>query len=270
VADYLLRAGKTVNETSRRPDRVSAKRIFLDLAQDVSDWQQPGEAAVAYLCAGVSALDRCAGEPGATSRVNVDNTVALARRLVDRGVFVVFLSTNLVFDGARPWRNADEAVCPRTEYGRQKAEAERQLLAFGDSVAVVRLTKVLGRSQPLMAGWIEALQRGRVIRPFSDLVLAPVSLSFAIEAVCRIGELRPRGIVQVSGGEDVPYEWVARRIAQRMGECGELVRPLTSREAGVSLEAVPSYTTLDTGRLRRDLGLTPPDVWTVVDSVLCP
>jgi hypothetical protein len=47
--------------------------------------------------------------------------------------------TNLVFDGSVPCRNAHDAACPVTEYGRQKAEAEKQLLALGNMAAVVRV-----------------------------------------------------------------------------------------------------------------------------------
>jgi len=271
LTEELRGAGKAVAETTRRRALpFSADRTFLDLNDDMSCWEPPGDVAVAYLCAGVSSLERCRVVPRESARVNVDHTVALAERLVARGTFVVFPSTNLVFDGTRPHRRAEDPVCPRTEYGRQKADAERRLLALGESVAVVRLSKVLGPAVPLLSSWVLALRNNRVVHPFSDVVFSPVPLTFTVQLLRRIGELRLPGVVQISGTEDITYEQVARRAAERIGVCHRLVRPVTSNEAGVCLEAVPSHTTLDTTRLRAELFVEPPDVWSTVDSVLGP
>jgi dTDP-4-dehydrorhamnose reductase len=199
--------------------------------------------------------------------VNVQNTVALAKTLAAQGTFVVFPSTNLVYDGTVPFRKADDLVCPRTEYGRQKAEAETQLLSLGDSVAIVRFTKIIGPEMPLFRGWMRALRNGEAIHPFSDMVLAPVPLAFAVEVLRRVGSMRLPGILQVSGEKDITYEQVARYIAQRLGVDSDRVQPLSWRETGLHPEAVPKHTTLDTTRLRVECGMEPPDVWSAVEMV---
>ena len=267
LADRLESAGKDVFETTRRYATVSEKRLFLDLAGDISDWQPPGQFSVAFLCAAMTSLNHCRKEPAQTAKVNVYHTVSLAKTLVESGTFVIFPSTNLVYDGSIPFRKAEDPVCPVTEYGRQKAEAERQLLVLGDSVSIVRFTKVLGLNTPLFKGWIQALQDGETIHPFSDMVMAPVPLSFAVDVLHRVAEARLPGIVQVSGEKDVTYEQVARHIAQCIGASPDLVQPMRSEEAGLQIESIPSHTTLDTTRLRVELGMEPPDVWATIDSV---
>lgn len=267
LVERLARAGNSVLETTRRRNTLSERRVFLDLAEDILGWSLPCPVPVAYLCAAVTSLDWCRRNPTQSAAVNVHHTVALAKTLVANGTFVVFPSTNLVYDGSVPFCRADEQVCPQTEYGRQKAEAERQLLAMGDLISVVRFTKVIGSNRPLK-GWMQALQNNEVIHLFSDMVMAPVPYSFAVGVLCRIAEMRLPGIVQVSGPKDVTYEQVARHIAQRINADPELVQPIRSRASGLQLEATPSHTTLDTTRLRTDLGMEPPDVWSAVDSVL--
>ena len=267
LADHLVRAGETVLETTHLLDTLSDHRVFLDMTQDISEWRPPEPVSVAVICAAATSLERCRTQPEQSALFNVHNTVAVAKKLVANDAFVVFPSTNLVFDGSVPFREAEDVVCPQTEYGWQKAETERQLLASGDSTSVVRFTKVLGPNMPLLKGWIEALQNNEVIHPFSDMVMAPVPLSFAVHVLHRITELRRPGIVQVSGKEDVTYAQVARHIAQRIGASPDLVQPMKSTEAGLQLEAVPSYTTLDTTRLRMELGMEPPDVWSAINSV---
>ena len=267
LADHLIDAGKSVVETTRQPETTSQRRVFLDLTKDISDWRLPCQVSVAYLCAAVTSLERCRREPEQSAMVNVHNTVALAKVLVASSTFVVFPSTNLVYDGSIPFRKADDPVCPVTAYGRQKAEAERQLLALGNLVSVVRLTKVLRPDMPLIKEWIRALHINKAIHPFSDMVMSPVSLLFAVDVLHRIGEVRPPGIVQVSGERDVTYEQVARYIAQRIGASQDSVQPTTSKEAGVQLNAIPSYTTLDMTRLRTEFRIEPPDVWPTIDLV---
>lgn len=269
LVDYLVCSGKPVLQTTRRQETISDMRILLDLTEDVSDWLPPCRISVAYLCAAVSSLKSCKREPTQSAMVNVHNTVALAKRLIANNTFVVFLSTNLVYDGSIPFRKAEDAVCPQTEYGRQKAEAERQLLALGDLISVVRFTKVLGHESPLLMGWIRPLQNNNIINPFLDMILAPVSLSFAVDVLFRIAEKRLSGIVQVSGEKDITYEQVANYIAQRMGFSKDLIQPVRSKDAGVQLEANPSYTTLDTTRLQMELGVAPPDFKETIDSILC-
>jgi dTDP-4-dehydrorhamnose reductase len=267
LADYLLSAGESVVETTRRLDTTSERRVFLNLAEDVSDWRPPCQVSVAYLCAAVSTIDDCRRDPIQSAIVNVRNTVALAKALVASGTFVIFPSTTLVYDGSVPFRKENDPVCPVAIYGVQKAEAEKELLALGNSVAVVRMSKVLSPNMPLVKGWIQALQSNKPIHAFSDKVMAPVSLSFVIDVLHRIAELRLPGIIQVSGREDVTYEEAGRHIASLIGASPDLVQSMTAKEGGLQPEAVPLHTTLDTTRLREELGIEPPDVWSTIDSV---
>lgn len=267
LTNHLMCAGKSVIETTRRIDTISERRVLLDLGGNISNWQPSEQISVAYLCAAESSLERCWINPLHSRRVNVQSTAAMTKMLVENGTFVIFPSTNLVFDGSIPFRKADDPVCPVTEYGRQKAEAERRILALGDMISIVRLTKVLVPNMPLLKGWIQALQNGEIIHPFSDMVMAPVSLPFIVNTLQRIAEERLPGIVQISSEKDVTYEQIARHIAQRIGAYPDLIQPVSSKEAGVHLEAMSSYSTLDMTRLCKELGIEPPEVWATIDSV---
>ncbi|MGD1118521.1 MAG: sugar nucleotide-binding protein [Dehalococcoidales bacterium] len=267
LADYLMSGGESIVETTRRIDAMSKNRVFLDLNEDTANWQPPDHISVAYLCASVTSLEKCRKEPAATARVNVHQTVALTKKLAQTGAFVIFLSTNLVYDGSVPRRKADDAVCPVTEYGRQKAEAERQLLTLGNPASVVRFTKVLDPNMALAKDWLKKLRNHEVIHPYSDMVIAPIPVSFSVEVLHHIAKARSPGIFQVSGDKDVTYAEVARHIAHRIGASPDLVQPIESKNGGVQLETVPRHTTLDTTRLRKEFGIKPPDVWLTIDTV---
>lgn len=267
LAHRLRADGRNIVRTVLAPEPGAET---LDLSQDVSGWTPPCPVTVVYLCAAATSLARCRSHVEETRAINVTATLTLARTLNKQGALVVFPSSNLVFDGSVPFQQPGAATCPRTEYGRQKAEVERYLRA-SPGACVVRFTKVLGPETPLFVEWANALRAGRPIHPFADMVMAPVPLDFAVEVLAAVGRGRKEGVFQVSGPRDVSYAEVAQYVASRLHASPEFVQPVTAAKSGVDLEHVPAHTTLDSTRLQQELGLAPPDVWAAVDAgmVLC-
>jgi dTDP-4-dehydrorhamnose reductase len=266
LANRLAGEGRTVLRTTLLPEPGAE---VLDLARQAESWSPPRPVGTVFLCAAMTSLDYCRRQPAESRAINVLGTVALARRLARHGRQIISLSSNLVFDGAVAHQRADAAVCPRTEYGRQKAEAERELLGLGGA-CVVRFTKVLGQGTPLLTRWADAMRAGEKIRPFSDMVMAPVPLEFAVEALAAVAKTRTTGIVQVSAAQDVSYAEAARHVAKCIHAPHELIQPIAAAQSGIELEHLPANTTLDTSRLRMKLGLIPPNVWTAIERGMRP
>ena len=265
LACHLAETGLGVIRTSRRG---GANTTPLDLAEPPATWQLPDGISTAVLCAAITSTEVCRARPDEARRVNVAATVELARRLVARGSRVVFLSTNMVFDGSVPFVRADAPRSPRTAYGRMKADAEEEILSLGDQACVVRLTKVTGSAMPILAKWREALGRGGPIRPLSDMVMAPISVKFVAAALEGIISHRLAGILQISAAADLPYADVARRLAMKLGCPMESVQPVTVAASGICLEHLPRYTTLDASAMRDRLGIEPPDPWVAVEEAI--
>jgi dTDP-4-dehydrorhamnose reductase/2-polyprenyl-3-methyl-5-hydroxy-6-metoxy-1,4-benzoquinol methylase len=262
LAERLVRAGKTVLRTTLLPEPGAEA---FDLSCDADNWTPPRPISVAFLLAAIPSLEFCRTHPAESRAVNVTGTLAVVDTLARQGALVVFPSTNLVFDGTTPQQTADSPFNPRTEYGRQKAEVEGRLRELPEA-CVVRLTKVLAPSAPLLIQWAAALQAGQPIRPFADMVMAPVPLELVVEAMVRIAALRLRGVVQISATEDITYEQAARHVADRLGADQSLVQPIRAADSGHFFEHIPARTTLDTIRLREELGLTPPSPYAAIDG----
>ncbi len=260
------RDGRTVLATTRRRKEAGPSRPYLELAQDPASWTLPEPVSVAFLLAAASNQASCCADPAVSRRINVDRTVALARRLAGQGAFVVFTSTNLVFDGEKAGYPTGASPSPTSEYGRQKAEAEQHLLALGPAVAVVRLTKVLSADMPLIGGWIEKLGNGEPIEAFTDLICAPMPAGYVAEALALIGAAGRGGLFHLSGADEVSYADLARSLARRLGADGDLVRPVTSTEAGLRLQAIPKHSSLDAGGVATAFGLPPPRLAEVIEA----
>ena len=255
LLDAFDSAGIAVWSTSRRNDGADPQRLSLDLSQSPETWNLPAAPIdVAFLCAAVTSQARCASDPEATHNVNVLHTVALAKKLTDAGTFVIFLSTNVVLDGQTPYATIREPVNPQSIYGRQKAEAEQGLRSLGERIAIVRFGKIVAPGLPLFEEWANSLRAGKTIHPFSDMAMAPVALSFAIDVLRRVALSRRPGIVQVSATDDMTYAEAAQVIAKNIRADPALIAPSIRPPAG-PLSAL--HSTLDAEGLTA-LGLVAP------------
>lgn len=264
LSTHLRSQGWQVYGTSRRDTRAE-QVVFLDLAT-VREYAELPDTDVAFLCVAETRLARCRAAPETTARVNTEGPVTLARALVRRGAFVVFLSTLAVFDGYTDYHRADEVPNPRSVYGRQKLQAEQELAALGERLAIVRLTKVLVPEMPLIRGWIQALRCGDPIKPFADMVMSPLSLGIVMDVLTEVGRSCASGLFQLSGSRDISYADAALYIAQRLGAEPALIQPIKSSEAGIPPDEVFAHTTLDSSRVAALFGIRPPDPLAIIDE----
>lgn len=248
--------------TTRLKAKAGGRSLYLDLGE-VKTVSFPDCIATAVICAGVTSVDRCRNDPSGTRLINVENTVALARQLVDTGIFTIFLSSNMVFDGNQPFPKPTDVTCPTTEYGSQKVEAENALLELGDSISVVRFSKIVSLKMPLLQKWATDLMENRSIHPFYDAVMAPVPISFAIEIIHGVAARKIAGITQASANTDISYERFAMYLAEKLKADSRLIAAISYKEAGIN--HMPSYTTLNSDRLGY-LGLQSPAPLESIDS----
>jgi len=245
------------------PNLVCDNCEILDLSEDISFWTPPANISTAYICAAICSIKDCTENFDKAYAVNVKNTVTLAKKLVNSGAFVVFPSTNMVFDGGKPFYKEDDSLCPVSEYGRQKIETEKKLLEIGNC-AIIRFTKIIGNKMPVIDNWICDLKNNISIHPFSDMKMAPVSLIFAAKVMQEIGESKSSGIWHVSNNEEITYEEAARHIVKKLNLSENLIKPGKAKEMGIT--NIPNHSTLDTKKLNSSFNLKLPNAFAVIDS----
>jgi dTDP-4-dehydrorhamnose reductase len=117
-------------------DAVSLSHADLDIADTAAVDRAYAEVApdVVFNCAAFHNVDVCEREPEQSWRVNVE----AVRGLAQRGVRLVHLSTNYVFDGRReePY-GEDELPRPRSVYALTKLAGEHAALGYGHPGNVV-------------------------------------------------------------------------------------------------------------------------------------
>ena len=257
LADWAGRVdAELLFTTRRRSARVG--RLFADLANDRVEEIASAGANVVLFCAAMTNLRACENEPELSYRINVSATVGLAERLVEQGCFVVFLSSNAVFDGRTAWPQEQHAHSPTCEYGRQKASTERLLMGLpgaADHVAVVRLSKVLSPGAGMVAEFLRRLRARERCKAFEDLKISPISLRYVADALSKIASRRLPGIFHLSGAEELSYAQFAFKLAERLGAGAELIQQVCSVREGMDVVFRPTHPGLGMRRTRSLLGI---------------
>lgn len=267
LSGELKRRGSRVSTTSRRSGETSKSVRRLDLG-DSDSFTRLGSFSEAYICAAVTRMEECEKYPASTRRLNVANTVSLARSLIEAGSFVVYLSSNTVFDGETGFPEENSQINPTMEYGKQKSEAEHELLSMKppppSGVAVVRITKVISAEMPLVRTWLDAISTSGPCTAFSDLMLSPVSLGYAVNLLLEAGQRRLRGIYHCSGAADISYHELVKRLCSAAGKPAGLV---TAEAVGARAVYRPKFSSLSMKATQRELGIAPQSLDSAVSDI---
>ena len=93
-------------------------------------------------------------DPEGTQRLNVDATAVIAEWAATHNAYLIYISTDYVFDGTRPPYNEDSLPNPLNDYGKSKRAGEVAVLSTCSSIAVLRV--------PILYGDVESLEESAV------------------------------------------------------------------------------------------------------------
>ncbi|OGV29521.1 MAG: hypothetical protein A3E88_00295 [Legionellales bacterium RIFCSPHIGHO2_12_FULL_35_11] len=259
-------AGWCVYGTSRSRGSINNKIFYLDLL-NVDDFSMELDIDVVFLCASLTRLSTCREYRELCQKINIDAQLQLSKYFLSRGIHVVFLSTSAVFSGEKPCYRISDATSPITVYGESKAIAEKKLLNLSENISVVRLTKVLTPTYPLICKWIDVLSGDKCIEPFYDLYVCPISIRMVTSCLKEIAEKKITGIIHLSGDKDISYLIIAEHLVRYLKSNSALINPRSALESGIDISEAPLYTSLDMTESRRLFVLPDTKLSTVLSSL---
>ncbi len=174
-------------------------------------------------CAAVSSPDSVDQDVDFAHLINVESARRLAEVSAHLGARHIHISTDMVFDGEHsPYRSTDPTN-PLSEYGRQKLEAEKQVLQVTEqNLVVLRITLLNGNSprgdRSPHERILSALAHGQRPVLFSDEYRQTSSAENVAQLTVELIE-RPNlnGLFHWAGSEVISRYELGRRILQRFG-----------------------------------------------------
>ena len=204
-------------------------------------------------------VDYCEQHPAETRRVNVDGTLNVARACRDLGARMIFYSSDYVFDGAKGVYTEEDATCPINEYGRQKAEAERGVLAANPRNLVIRTSGAYGwqwEPKNFVLQIRAKLEAGQEMRVADDLRYNPTYVENLAEITAELVEAGAAGIFHVVGSDEIVRFEFASRVARAFGLNEKLLKPVPSAQLA-SPTPRPKESSLRTDKVRAAVAVHP-------------
>lgn len=257
--------------TTRRADQVSKNTLYLDFA-DVQSFEAPVDTSYAFVVAAATNYKNCE-ENLEAKKTNEEYTPVVISKLLNKGFFVTFISSNTVFGGDLQWPSENCLHRPNISYANQKSNAEKSVCAIAKEMQaeqrlnIVRLTKVLGISTPPLPDWFLAWEQKNIVRPFIDMIFSPISLKYVAESLASIGEKRISGNLHLSGSRNISYLDFAQSLAKKIGISGELIDPTTSEAVGIHIPFKPKFSGIGMERTTQLTGIKPQELDMVVNDL---
>lgn len=255
---HLLRGGHRVAGVVRfralPPELSAVPTVTLDVRCDAATLEVVAEfrPEVVIHVAGNKDVRQCESNPGEAFATNAVGTGHVARACRKVGAKLVYLSTDLVFDGLRGNYLEEEIPQPTLVYGASKLAGEVAALRNCPGALVCRSGGLDGWRSPLLR-WVAAeLAAGRSVEAFVDVVNSPTFSGALAEAIEAAIERDLSGVLHVVGADRVSRYEQFRAFAEAFGFDPSL---LVARVAGdrrremMLLPDVSLSTTASTGRI---------------------
>ncbi len=219
--------GQVARELARRaPDARFLSREEADLTDPAACAAAiaAGDAQAVINAAAYTAVDKAESEPDLARTINAEAPAAMARAAAAKGIPLVHVSTDYVFDGSgtRPWR-PDDPTGPLGAYGRTKLAGEEGVRAAGGAHAILRTSWVFSAHG---ANFVKTMLRLSDTRDrltvVADQVGGPTPAAAIAEACLTIAAALARdpaksGIHHFSGAPDVSWAGFAREVFRQAG-----------------------------------------------------
>ena len=164
--------------------------------------------------------------------INADGTANVARACAARGVHLVYLSTEYVFDGEDGPYAEDAPTNPLGWYARTKHAGELAVAAAGGSWTVARSTVLYGYAphlRPNFVLWLlRQLRAGEVVPVVHDQVGSPTLADNLAEMVLALATSRARGVYNTVGATILSRYDFARLAAETFELDPDLVAPIST------------------------------------------
>jgi len=219
--------------------------------------------------AGYSHVDRAEHEEALAFAVNAQAAGRLAAATGNRGIPLIHVSTDYVFDGRKgaPYVETD-ATAPLNAYGRSKFAGEHRVSAANPQHVILRTAWLFSaHGKNFVRTILRLAQERERLTVVADQIGSPTAARDLAEACLAIArrcaaapDRAPYGTYHFAGAEAVTwFEFAKAIVEQARGRLTRLpdVEPTTTAQYG-SPTARPADSRLDCTAIVQAFGLTPP------------
>lgn len=180
-------------------------------------------------CAAFTQVDNCETQQDKAYAVNALGTSHLIQAADQTGAYVVYISTDYVFDGSltRPYNEFD-ATNPLSVYGRSKLAGEHFMRPQD---LIIRISWVCGKVGSNMVKTVLKLsEKNEPVKFVNDQIGSPTFTFDAAKTIVNLALDKTAGTVHLTNSGTTSWWGFAREIYSVIGKDPNLIIPITTEE----------------------------------------
>jgi dTDP-4-dehydrorhamnose reductase len=256
IGSYLKRSARPRNAPWQVVGLTRDQLDLLDFSAVRRLFDQQKPQGVIH-CAALSRSPACQSNPPLAWQLNVDATRHLAE--LASHIPLLFLSTDLVFDGRRGDYVESDAPNPLSVYAETKAAAEQIVLA-NPRHTVIRTSLNGGTSPSGDRGFNEEMRRawqaGQMLNLFTDEFRCPIPAAVTADAIWELVSKNLSGLYHLAGAEKLSRWQIGQLLAARWPQLHPKIRAGSLREYQGPARAPD--TSLNCGKIQKMLSFPLP------------
>ncbi len=178
----------------------------------------------------MTGVDLCEKEKTSASEINTKATEIIAKECSKLNSFLVYVSTDYVFDGNLGMYKEDDVTNPLGFYGKSKLEGEKAVQNFSTNWCIARTSTPFGlhptkKSFPMWV--IENLQKQKQIDVLIDQFTSPTYIPNLSRMLIEISERRITGIIHAAGASKISRYQMASMVSDKLNLDGTLLKQIS-------------------------------------------
>ena len=178
----------------------------------------------------MTGVDICEKEKTSASEINTKATEIIAKECSKLNSFLVYVSTDYVFDGNFGMYKEDDVTNPLGFYGKSKLEGEKAVQNFSTNWCIARTSTPFGlhptkKSFPMWV--IENLQKQKQIDVLIDQFTSPTYVPNLSRMLIEISERRITGIIHAAGASKISRYQMASMVSDKLNLDGTLLKQIS-------------------------------------------
>ncbi len=163
--------------------------------------------------------------------INTEASIHLAKVCAEIGCKMVFVSSDMVYDGEKGDYAENDVTKPQSHYGKTKRAAEQGVLKVNPKALATRVSLIYGfpvqegRGSSFLLWLLQRLQNSQEAPLFFDQTRTPVEVIELAKTLVHLAKLGVCGVVNVGGGEKTDRVTFGKHVCDIFNLPDDLIKP---------------------------------------------
>jgi dTDP-4-dehydrorhamnose reductase len=185
-------------------------------------------------CAAYSDVDACQKDPELAFRINTESARVLGEAAEAAGSRLIYVSSDMVFDGDRGDYKESDPTHPINIYGESKLAGEGEVKMSCSDAVIARTALVYGSSvhdgHSFSEQLIQRIKHGGTVSLFHDQFRTPILVQNLVEALLELAGIDFRGSIHLGGAERTDRYTFGLKLAELNGLSTDKIKPVSMDE----------------------------------------